>query len=425
MLRASQVPRVLSLSALLLLVSTRSFFFSSHAARLDVAAGIVVLAFVWYLSSRYDALEQSRWRPTLLWYFGYGAAVVVFATLSIHLLTLLGALSLYTVWRFRAFHKLSFIGSAIGGVVVMLGLLIAIYSISGSPFSLYSPSSAPNQFQTVTAELPILRPFSRSVQVANIIERVHGLWVEAPAFLVFIFIAIPLSVLRRASAQKSNTGKWISGSALVIAVAWLLFQSPALYYYIQVLPLFIVWAVMDISKRWKSTLIVNSIVVSICILLCVFAVMDTVRAERTSRKIDRDNHTVIAEALDSVRSNTNSGAPPLVLAQNPAIAMLEHDKRVHLMSAHIVSFPTSSEPIASILLKLHVNYLLLYAAHGGLNYSADYHTLRPIADSIGAVILRKPGVLFDVDRDYFSASALRDESSRDTLILYKLPSIAH
>jgi hypothetical protein len=425
LLRASEVPKVLSFSALLLLASTRSFFFASHAARLDVGAAIAVIAFVWYLSSRYDALKQGRWKPTALWYFGYGAVVVLFATLSIHLLTLLGALSLFMLWRFEAFRKPSAMGSAIAGVVAMLGLLIAIYSISGTPISLYSPSSAPNQFQSVAAELPILRPFSRSVQVANILERLHGLWIEAPVFLLLISIAIALSVLRRTSTPKSNGVKWISEATLVIAAGWLMFQSPALYYYMQVLPLFIVWAVMDISRRWKSMMVTNSIALGICISLCFFAVMDSIRAERTARVIDRYNHKVLAEAVDSIRSNTNSVERPLVLAQNPAIAMLEHDKSVRLMTAHIVSFPTSNEPIASVLQQLRVNYILMYAPHDGSSYSSDYHTLRPIADSLGTIVLRMPGILFDVDRDYFSAGTLRDESSYDTLILYKLPSIAH
>ena len=95
------------------------------------------------------------------------------------------------------------------------------------------------------------------------------------------------------------------------------------------------------------------------------------------------------------------------------------------MTAHLISFPVSNEPIANVLQKLHVQYILLYAAHDASMYSADYHALRPIADSLGTVIFRRAGMLFDVDRDYFSASALGDGRPRDTLILYKLSSIAH
>jgi hypothetical protein len=422
---ASQVPRMLALFSVLLLTASRSFFFASHAARLDVAAAIAVLAFVWYLSSRDNAMKQAQWKPSALWYFSYGAMAIFFASLSIHLLTLLGVLSCYMFWRFGAFHKPFAIASAVCGAVTMLGLFVAIYSVSGASFSIYGPSVAPNQFQSVATELPILRPFSRSVQVANILERLHGMWTEAPAFAMLIIAAIILRLAVRSSVSKTNRGSWISGAAIAIAIAWLLFESPALYYYVQVLPLFIIALISGISRKWMVNPITISVLVGISIALCSFGILDSIHATCSAWKIENGNHRVLAEAIDSIRSDTKSSVPPIVLAQNPAIAMLEHDKNVRLMTAHLISFPVSNEPIANVLQKLHVQYILLYAAHDGSVYSADYHALRPIADSEGTIIFRKPGMLFDVDRDYFSVSALRDESSHDTLILYKLPSIAH
>ncbi len=422
-MRASDVSRVLALFALLLLVTTRSFFFASHAARLDVAASIAVLAFAWYLSSRYDALKQERWKPSSLWYFCYGAAVVLFATLSIHLLTLLGVLSFYMFWRFGTFRKPSAIVWVAAGAATILGLLLGVYAIAGAPFSFYSPSSAPNQFQSVAAELPILRPFSRSVQFANMIERVHGLWAEAPAFLILVFIGIVLRLTARSSVQKSNRGAWLSGAAIVIAVAWLLFQSPALYYYVQVLPLFIVAMVIGISKRWKLSVPVLSIMAGIAIVLGYFGFTDTIRASRVAETIERGNHAALVDALAIIDKSAVTSKAPLILAQNPAIAMLEHDSSVRLMTAHLVSFPVSSEPIAKVLRNLNVQYILLYAAHDGSIYSAEYHALHPLADSIGTIVLRKSGILFDVHRDYFTPDALSENSAQDTLILYKLPSI--
>ncbi len=424
MLRAYDVPRMFALFAVLLLLTTRSFFYASHAARLDVAAAIALIAFVWYLSSCYEALKQMKWTPTARWYFGYGVSVVLFTTLSIHLLTLLGALSLYTVIRFGTFRKLSTLASAVSGAVVMIGILIGIYAISGAPFSLYGPSSAPNQFQSVAAELPILRPFSRSVQVANIIERFHGLWLEAPQFLILVFSAIIIRFIIHSTVQKSNRETWISGTAIVIVVAWLLFESPALYYYIQVLPLFIVVLMVGISRRWKLNSVTFLILISISMVLGYLGIIDSIHAERISRAIDEGNRTALAEAVDSIRNDTHFAVPPVVLAQNPAIAILENDGRVRLMTAHLISFPTSSEAIAKVLQKLDANYILLYAARDGSIYSADYHALRPIADSLGTVMFRKPGILFDVNRDYFSSDALRDNRSLDTLILYKIHTLA-
>ena len=253
MMLVSQVPRILALSGVLLIAASRSFFFASHAARLDVAAGIALLVFVWYLSSRDSAMKQARWKPSVLWYFCYGAAIIFFASLSIHLLTLLGVLSCYMLWRMGAFRKPSAIIAVVGGAVVMLGFFVLIYTILGAPFSIYGPSVAPNQFQSVAAELPILRPFSRSVQVANILERLHGLWTEAPAFVILIIAAIGMRLAVRSSVSKSNHWSWISGAAIAIAIAWLLFESPALYYYVQVLPLFIIALLIGISRKWNLT----------------------------------------------------------------------------------------------------------------------------------------------------------------------------
>ncbi len=423
-MRALQVPSFLAFFSILLLVSTRSFFYASHAARLDVAAAVAVMALVWYLSSWYDALRQTRWRPSALWYFLYGAVVILGASLSIHLLTLLGALSLYIFWRFGTLRKPSAIISVISGAAVMLGIFIAIYAMCGAPFSLYGPSSAPNQFQSVAAELPILRPFSRSVQVANILERVHGLWAEAPAFLILIAVAIILRVASRFSKPKFEAGTWISGSAVVVAIAWLLFESPALYYYVQVLPMFIAAIMCGISRRWKLGSAMVPIVFGISIVLTYVGITDSIRAERSAGVMSRENNHAATQALDSILSNAHSSMPPIVLAQNPAIAALEFDKHVHLMTAHLVSFPTSNESIADVLRNLSAQYVLLYAAHDGSTYSADYAILRPIADSLGTVVLRTPGILFDVHRNYFMSGAWGEDRSLDTLILYRLPTIA-
>lgn len=424
MLRTLRAPPLLALFALLLLVSTRSFFFSSHAARLDVAADATVLAFTWYLALRYEHFCEGRWVPTARWYFGYGIAIVLFATLSIHLTTLLGVITLYLFFRFRSYRAFSALFAAAGGAIVMLALLLSIYALSGAPISLFGPSSAPNQFQSVAGGLPFLRPFSRSVQIANILERIHGLWSEAPAFLAFVIFAIVFRFASRRTSPSSYRERWLMGTAIVIAIAWLLFQSPALYYFIQVIPLFIIAIIVSISQRWKPNWISIIAMAVVGVVLCYFGTQDAVRADRLSKTIDRENHAALAEALDSITYRSNPNTIPLVLAQNPAIAWLEHHRTIRLMTTHIVGFSLSSTPVSTAIQRLGVNYVLLYAPHDGISYSSDYHTLRPIMDSFGTIIYRKAGTLFDVHRDYFARKTLNSIDSLDTLILYKLQPIA-
>ncbi len=425
LMRTLRAPPLLALFALLLLVSTRSFFFASHAARLDIAAGVAVLAFAWHLSSRYERFREGRWHPSARWYFGYGIVAVLFATLSIHLLTLLGALTIYMLWRFRAYRSASALFAAGGGAIVMLAVLLSVYALSGAPVSLFGPSSAPNQFQSVAAGLPILRPFSRSVQVANILERMHGLWSEAPAFLALLIVAIVFRFAVRRSFPSFARERWIVGAAITIAIAWLLFESPALYYYMQVLPLFVVALLLSISGRWKRNRISALAVVLAGVFVFYFGFRDTIRASVLARRIDRDNHTALVRALDAIEhvSKAQKNITPLVLAQNPAIAWLEHERSVRLMTAHLIGFPVSNAPVSTVLQQLGVNYMIIYAPHDGKTYSQDYLMLRPIADSLGTIIFKKTGILFDVHRDYFAETALKHSASLDTLIVYKLPSI--
>jgi hypothetical protein len=418
MLCAFDVSPPFSLLAVLLLVSTRSFFFASHAARLDVASGLSVLAFTWYLSDRYERLIQSRWHPTRRWLFIYGAIAMLFATLSIHLLTLLGLLSIYMLWRFGSLRRPSYLLFAMAGVVVMAGVLVAVYAMSGAPWTLFGASAKPNQFQSVAGMLPIERPFSRSVQVANILERFSGLWSEAPAFLILILIWVGTLLFKRQAASCQPRRSFLLGASGTVLVAWLLFESPALYYYVHILPLFIVAMIADIYARLQVGKMLTSRIALLAVPLAYFGISDASRAAHVSQRIAHDNRAALEQVVRYVTSESHEGSHSVILAQNPAIAYLEADRNVRLMTAHIVSFPLTDQPIATALRNLGVRYILLYAAHDGSIYSEDYRMLRPVADSIGTIVFKQTGVLFDVHRDYFASSKVALAS--DTLLLYKL-----
>ena len=419
MLRAFDVSPTIALFAVLLLVTTRSFFFASHAARLDVAAGLSVLGFVWYLSDRFERMKRAEWTPTSSWFFLYGATAILFSTLSIHLLTLLGLLSIYMLSRFGAVRKPRYILSASAGAIVMLAVLLIIYKLSGAPFTVFGlnpiNTASSNQFQNVARSLPIERPLARSVQIANVLERLQGLWSEATIFLIVLLICGILFLIIQRKSRVNNRDSFFFGAVVIILIAWLFFQSPALYYYIHVLPLFIVAIAIGISSRDKNNRMLLLILTACAIPMALLSISDTLVAGNVSRTIERDNHAAMNAALSTVRSDSNR----TVLAQNPAIAFLERQRDIHLMTAHLISFPLTIAPIAETLHDLNVRSILLYAPGDGSVYSEDYQKLRPVADSIGTIVLKQTGTLFDVYRDYFK----RDIRYPDTLILYKLPNI--
>lgn len=401
-----------ALLVILVLLGSRSFFYASHAARLDIAAGLSIILFVFYLSKRYEAFRLAGWSPTSQWCFLYGAVTILFATLSIHLLTLLGVLSVYMLIQFGIWRRPRQLIAAIAGVACVVMVLLGIYALTGAPMALFSTSVGPNQFQSVAGGLPILRPFSRSVQISNVLERLDGLWSEAPAILIVSTLTIAIRLALKPKSGNSRSQFW-SRATIVIVIAWLFFQSPALYYYLHILPLVVIGLGVTISERVKISPL---ILVAFGTLICILGIRDTVNATALAEPIARDNNAAITACLQMM---TRREQPPITLAQNPGIARLEHSP-VQLMTAHFLDFPTTKDAPSQIIRRLGVQYIILYAPADGKSYSSDYATLRPIADSIAIVRLRVPGVLLDAGRDYFHFDALRESTPKDTLILYEV-----
>jgi hypothetical protein len=411
-MRRQRVDAALALLAILLLISTRSFFYGSHAARLDVAVGISLLLFMHYLSKRYELLKSASWQPTVKWCFLYGAVAMLFTTLSIHLLTLLGILSIFVIIQFGIYRNIRLLLASMSGVAVVLAIMLAAFYLSGTPLTLFSNSIKPNQFQSVAGGLPILRPFSRSVQIANIFERLNGLWSEAPIVLIVATITITIAILFRRPQNKTFARQFWTRATVVILIAWLFFQSPAVYYYLHILPVVVIWFAILIHERIRY----NSIIpIAIGVILSIVGIRDCLLAEPLANRIASNNSAAIDQCLKIM----SSAEHPVVLAQNPAIARLEHASTIGLMTPHFLDFPVRDESSIKTMRRVGVRYMMLYAPGDRKTYSSDYAALRPLADSAGVVRARIPGILLDANRDYFNTPAL-EQLPKDTLILYEL-----
>jgi hypothetical protein len=409
-MRRLKIDESLALLAILLLASTRSFFYASHAARLDIAVAISVLLFVSYLAICYQKYVTGTWRPTSAWCFLYGVIAIFFATLSIHLLTLLGLLSLFVLVQFSIYRNVRLLGASVAGVLCVVVVLTSVYWLSDAPMTLFSTSIRPNQFQSVASGLPILRPFSRSVQWANILERATGLWSEARLSLLISVVVLIFSAFKKQRAVDPERIFWIRAT-LVIFIAWLFFQSPALYYYMHVLPLFLMCLAVMLSNR---TQLRDTILIGLGVGVAFAGIRDTTLAAPLAKAIAHDNHA----AIDSMLRLVGQKDRPIVSAQNPAISQVEHSERVRLMTPHFLDFADRNESSLQTMKRVGVRYMMLYTPGDHKIYSSDYAALRPLADSFAIVRSRIPGVLLDANRDYFCTPSL--ELPKDTLIFYEL-----
>ena len=287
--------RFASALAVMLLVSTRSFFFASHSARPDLLAGLIVLAFVTTCTIfARQRNEFSRW-----WWFGYGAAIVFLSvSSSIHLLTLLGPVAFYFFWRLggiRRWHSAAF---AITGAVGMGAILIAVYYWTTGSITLFSIAAGPVQFQDVLSSIPIRRPFSRSVQVSNIIIRLKQYASEAPQ--IFLLPGLLPFIWRRAT----NTRHTFAVASGIVMLSWLLLEGAEINYLMHLLPLLflgLALAATVIVERWKSIAIASF--TCIAITFFIFSYQDSLHAFVSASVIDSSNNSNVKAIEENIAAN--------------------------------------------------------------------------------------------------------------------------
>jgi hypothetical protein len=391
----------------MLLVSTRSFFFASHSARPDLLAGFIVLVFVTLCVK----LAQNGKEFGVGWWFGYGA-IIVFLSISssIHLLTLLGPVALFFFWRFGGLRQWNYAASAIAGAGAMAAILIAVYYGTTGTLTLFSSSTGPAQFQDVLSSIPIRRPFSRSVQVANIIIRFKQFLSEAPQIFL-LPILLPL-IWRRASDVRHT---FVIASFIVI-VSWLLFEGAEINYLMHLLPLLflgLALAATVVLERWNPVVIASF--TGIAILFSIFSFHDSSNAFFAASDIDQSNKANIHAIEANIATNWHGTGKPRVLTEPISLDRLSQDTNIEVMTDHFISFPLRPWPIDSFFKQEHVNYAVLYNSPVyPKNRGRDDPFYQDIMRS-GRLIASYVGTGGDMGRNYFGHS-----NWQDTLFLFQL-----
>ena len=345
--RSLGVPVVLSELAVLLLLSTRSFLFASHAARLDIAAGLAILLWITVAAKKISAYQRGEWIPSARWFFFFGAITFSLATLSIHLLTLLPLAGIYLLFALGAFKKPSRLLATIGGVATVALVLLGVYVISGAPLTLFGVTAKHTQFHSVISEVPITKLFSRSVQLANLHQRWDGFIHEAPAILLLMGLGVVAAFMSRKQSFVA-----ISLLACVI-VSWLLFQSYAIYYYLHVLPVIVLVTFVLLSRVLSEKgAFVSIFSVVVAFLVAHFGFYDGVHAKESATRLTKSNRSALEVAFATVSLEKS----PVVLIQNPGLAWLLKRDQAGTMTEHFISFPLDDRAPSEVLKAQKVQY---------------------------------------------------------------------
>jgi hypothetical protein len=422
-LRRLGSPPILGALAMLVVATTRANFIASHCARPDILAGLIVLLVIGYFSiQRSKGFVPSSSR----WWFSFGVTIMALAwTSSVHLLTLLGPLALWIMFAFSAFKKPSYYLSAVLGAISLAAILAIVYFLTTSGITFLGSTSHGLQFDFIIQETPILRPFSRSVQLANLVIRLKLFASEAPGVLVLagldIILLIWLKIKHRGIELFSATERFVFSSTAVVMLSWLYLQIASETYTAHILSV-LVFAMCLLLARLLPRIATGKMLAPIAALcglaLGYIGMRDAATAAVSGGLLSGNNRIAMVSIVQEIKADARAHgiSKPLVVVETPALHEIQTDTGLEVMTDHFSGFRTSNAPLLDILKNQHVDYAVLYNSN---RYPKNRYQLDEFFQTVtrsSDLIAKRSSPLFDMGISYFDSG----DRAMDTLLLYRL-----
>lgn len=398
--------RLLALFSVFLLLTSRTFFFTSHSARYDILSALAILTGVYILL-------RIRRPVAMLHAAIIGCIVAATSLVTIHV-TLALALAAIVVVLYHAGKRCP---SALAAFVVGVGFFIfVVFTVSAirGESTLFGTSGT-TSFALNVHDIPALRLFSRSVQFANLAQRWSMFRMYGFGYIL-IFVGIAIIALFQYLRKRGRIPIPLS-TMIVVAVllSWIELESAApSSYLIYVLP------VLSVAVGLALQCIVREqfriwVIVAANIILGILAFHDMRMTHGKGSTLMSANAYAIGAALGTIEEK-DSGIRPLVLAFNPAVHEVLRDTNVRLMTTQFIEYPLTTASVDSILRKEGVNYVLVYTSTIRPDYMREVGPIRAALARIATPVWERSGYFTDIDRSYFDTTL----SEPDTLRLYRI-----
>lgn len=369
-------------AAVALLVSCRSFLLTSHSARYDILSALALLVLLGKLirelqSRRIGVTDGRMFKLGILW----GSSLIVSAHVPLLLTLPILYLLIAQRVRFLGWIKL-LIGAAISfGALYLLHLLLQPV-LSGE-------TNLSENLRTI----PILRPFSWSVQSSNLAQKWELVVRFAPQLIVMLLACFIGLASRALTGQSKQTIILL----LLPTIGWLLFQpaGPSSYL-IHFLPALALAAAIGIETLLFGN--VQRFAIGFVGLLClVMGVRDAIIAKEVGSTLTIEHRS----ALSQVEQLTSTS---VIIAMNPAQSYLLASPA----TTHFIELPNRMAKV------LEGNgYLLTYNSSLQRGFMWE---VTPLRKEITKPELVLTGHYLDVGRSYFAPLDRR----LDTLFLQRV-----
>ena len=398
--------RLLALFSAFLLLTTRSFLFTSHSARYDILSALTILVGMYFL------LRTNR-PMTMLRVGTIGCAVAASMLITIHV-TLALTLAAFVVMLYRAGkHWPKALVGFVGGAFIFVILLLAVSTLRGQ-MTLFGTSGS-TSFAFNLHDVPILRFYSRSVQIANLVQRWNMFRMCAFGY-VFTFAAIAAVAVIQYLRKRGSISVPLKGIAILSAlISWVELESAApSSYLIYILPILSLAVALAMKHLFRENVRTWAIA-SVSIILGIFAFRDMPGSHGKGYHLIAANALAVGTAIGEIEQ-ADSGSHPLVLAFTPAVHEVLRDTNVKLMTTQFIEYPLAGICVDSILQHVGVNYVLVYASAIKPDYMREVGPIRAALNRIATPSWERSGYFTDIGRSYFDTTF----STPDTLRLYRI-----
>ena len=423
--RKLKVSRLLSSLAVLLVVSSQAYVIATHSARYDILTGFALLSFSWTLT-QLSLERRSGWK---LWMAGVIAvACIIF---SRHLSTLTVGIIFLWLYRQKIWDDLKRLLTFVTGAVLSAGLLIAAYTAGAHEFSLFGSGGGFGSYDFVLRQLPILRPFSRSVQLSNLLERYQLFSREAPGALLLILSAITLILCyllwkltlrflaRHVKVSATAAQSFFVAASGLATLSWLLLQGARPYYAMHILPIVIVSTMVVfewLHETFESAPLLRYPVPALALLLALVQLPGSLLPPAVGSAIVRDQRVTMQHLL----SETRPGAR--VLCDVAGLNWALQDTQHHALTLDMFQPPANAAALEAKLSRNQIDYVILRSSPVGSSFEPGRAFLPQYLALRGNVIDSVLGFFYDDGRSYDGEMDRMIQQGLDTLRLYKVSS---
>jgi len=393
---------IAALTAVFAFVASDAFCFSSHSARLDAITGLAVLLYLFLLVLAFERSEKSGFSER--WAFLLPLIATLSLAIYVHVPTLIVLPMLYSLWSFGILRSSKKSLISLLGAVAGVAIIAVTYWLSTGGLDLLGKGY--NQYYNVANSLPVLHLRSWRVQKINTIDRAIQVWEVAWPLVVALLAGIGVRIWTKAKFTPSE--QFFLINTLIVFLSWTLFEGPAVFYNIHVMPVAAVCAAVLLLPLFDSikTNFAEWAFVLILIGITVFTSSSQERRGSVGKQMVKENHNAIHSLIDPIMDNR---VPPLILTDQPGLNEIAGKTGARLMTNHLLLFGEENKPLSDILRENGVNYLLLYSTY---RWQSPF---RQIADSLYGLVGERTGILTDQARTYDEPNL----EKMDTLRLYR------